>query len=105
RAAHDLDALGTGVDDADPQAIGVGVRFGRDDMRDPERRQRRGAVGDAFDLEPQHDEAAHDLVERGCRVEMALEPAEGRLHRAAPAVMPPWAMPPTIEGTSSGTKP
>ena len=36
------------------------------------------------------------IVERRVGIEMGLEPAQCRLHRA---------IPPTIEGTSSGTKP
>ncbi len=96
RAADDLNALGPGVDQADAQPLGIGMRFRRDDMGDPEGRQIGAAVGHALDLEAEHDQALDDVVERGRRLEMRLQPGQRGLHRASP---------PTIEGTSSGTKP
>ena len=52
RAADDLHRrAGAGIDQADAQLVGVGVRLGRDDAGDREGRERLGRVGDMLDLE------------------------------------------------------
>ncbi len=96
RAAHHLDLARAGIDDAELELVGVGMRLGLDHARDPERRQVLGAVLDALDLEPAHDQKRGDLLGRRRGVEMGLEPGERRLHRAGPVAS---------DGTSSGRKP
>jgi hypothetical protein len=82
RAAHDLDdRAGAGVDLAQPQAIGVGMLHGLDDMADDEALQRFGRVADALDLEAQHGEAVAQLGQARGGVEMLAEPGQGELHR------------------------
>jgi hypothetical protein len=96
RAAHHLHPLLAGVDDADAQLVGIGMRLGRDDARDGEGRQILGAVLDAVDFQAAHHQRRDDLVERSVRLEMRPKPGERRLHRASP---------PVKDGTSSGRKP
>ena len=100
-AAHHLHLGLAGVDDTDPEAVGVGMRLGRDDARHDKAGEPRSPVRDAFDVVAEHDEALGDGGDRRLGVEMGLEPREGRLH-AAP---PPERGPRTGEGMSSGTNP
>jgi hypothetical protein len=98
RAAHDLYWRHTvaGVDHADPQAVGVGMLFGRDHARDRERRQRFRLVLDVLDLKPDHGELVGELFQRLVGVEMFFQPGESELHELNP---------PASVGTSSGLKP
>ncbi len=96
RAAHDLDLVAAGIDDADAQAVGIGVLHGGNDMADGEGRQPRRRVVDAVDLVPQHGQAGRDGGEIGIRVQVVAEPGKRDLHRDSP---------PDSVGTSSGTKP
>ncbi len=67
-----------------------------DHPRGVEGGERGRRVLDAFDLEPQHGEAARDLVDRGVRFEMIFQPAQRELHGSSPR---------SRLGTSSGRKP
>ena len=66
-----------------------------EDARDDVGRE-RFLVVDALDLEPDHRELGHDLVERSIGVEMLLQPGQGELHALSP---------PASVGKSSGRKP
>ena len=81
RAADDLHRLAAGVDDADPQPVGVGMLLGFDDARDDEAVVLAARVLDALDLEADARQRVDDLGERGRGVEMVLEPGEGEFHR------------------------
>jgi hypothetical protein len=56
------------------------MRLGAHHMRDHERLQRLGGVGDALDLEADGGQRVGDRVSRGGGVEMVLEPVERELH-------------------------
>ena len=97
RAADDLHRIAVAVIDyADLQAVGIGVAFGGHHMRHTERRERRPAILDAFDLQPDHRQFLDDVFERPVGLEMLLEPGECELHLTRPSA--------TL-GTSSGAKP
>ena len=98
RAAHHLHLAVAGIDDADPQPVGVGVRLGRDDARDVKPASAGGAVLDALDIVAEHDQPLDDLVDRRVGVEMGLEPG-----RASSSSL--QRRPRTSEGMSSGRKP
>ena len=85
-----------GIDDADAQPVGIGVLLGRDDARHLEPGERRGRVVDPVDIVAEHDEPLDDLAEARLRVEMRLQPRQGRLHGSGPR---------TGEGMSSGRNP
>ena len=97
RAADDLDRLAVaGVDHADAQPVGVGMLLRLDHVRDDIRREQLALVLDALDLEPDHRELGHDVVERRIGVEMFFQPGEGEFHELNP---------PASVGKSSGRKP
>jgi hypothetical protein len=96
RAADDLHLLLAGVDDADAQAIRVGMLARLDHVADDEGRELRAAIVHRFELEPDRGDGVADLREAGGGVEMLPEPGQRELHRASP---------PVIDGTSSGMKP
>ncbi len=100
-AANHLDLLLAGVDDADPEPVGVWMALGRDDRGNSEGFEPGGAVFDRLDIVAEHDQALDDRSRRRIRIEMGLEPGEGRLHAGAP----PLSGPRTSEGMSSGRKP
>ena len=100
RAADHLDLFRAGVDDADPQAVGVGVLLRLPDVGDREGRQLPGAVLHALDLEADHRELVGDLLERGLGLQVLLEPGERELHRHGEST-PSFVMPgrdPGIQG-------
>jgi hypothetical protein len=97
RAAHDLQRLSVaGIDHADPQPVGIGMLFRRQNLDHLERRVLRRRVFDTFDLEADHRQFRRDLVERGVGVEMLFQPGERELHGLRP---------PASVGKSSGRKP
>ena len=96
RAAHDLNHAVAGLDVADPEPVGIGVRARLDDLGDGESGQAVGHVDDVVDLEADAEQAVGDLVDGGPGVEMLLEPGESELHRLNP---------PARVGTSSARKP
>ena len=96
RAADHLNLLGPGIDDADPELVGIRVLFGADHMGDRERRQFGGAVDHLLDLQADVGQFVDDGLQVGIRLQMLLEPGEREFHRLNP--------PPSV-GTSSGTKP
>ena len=82
RAADHLHRRGTmaGIDHADPQPVGVGVRLGRDHPRNAERRQRLRLVLDMLDLKPDHGELVGKPLHRLVGVEVLLQPGEREFH-------------------------
>ena len=84
------------VNHADAQPVGVGMLLRLGHARDHVGRQQLGLVLDALDLEPDHRELGHDLVERRVGVEMLFQPGQGELHGLSP---------PASVGKSSGRKP
>ena len=97
-----------GVDDADPQAVGVGVLLRLDDGADHEAVVLAGRVFDRLDLKPDAGQRVDDLGERGRGVEVVFEPGEGEFHcnsaaRGSASVHP--LNPPASVGMSSGLKP
>ena len=96
-AADHLDLRAVaGIDDADAQAIGIGVLLGGEHLGQTEGGVLLGRVVDRLDLEPDHGELVDDAVERHRRIEMLLQPGEGELHDDSP---------PARDGRSSGRKP
>ena len=82
RAADDFHqrlALGD-LDLHDLQLVGVWMLLGFDDARDRECAERLRRIFDAFDLEPDRRQLRRDLIDRGLRVEMILEPGEREFH-------------------------
>ena len=80
RAADDLHRLAAGVDHAQPQPVGVGVRLGLDHPRDDEALVLGARVLDALDLEADARQRVDDLGERRLGVEVVFEPGEGEFH-------------------------
>jgi hypothetical protein len=94
RAADDLDRIARArIDRQHAQLVGIGMLFRRQHLRDDEGLQRRLVV-DGFDLEPDHGELFHDLVERGVGLEVILEPGEGEFHRVTLSGPAGSALPP-----------
>ncbi len=54
--------------------------FGFKDLRDLERLQPVGTVGDFFDFQPDHRETFHDLFQAGVGIKVFLEPGKGEFH-------------------------
>ena len=82
RAAHNVDQrAGAGIDLAQLEVVGIGVRGGRHDFGDDEGLQRLALILDAFDLEADHGQRLADLGGGGSGLEVILEPVEGELHR------------------------
>ena len=101
RAADDLDLLLAGIDEADPQPVGVGVALGRDDRGDDERFERGAAVLDPSTSWPSMTSRS-TIASSGASVSRwVLSQASGRLHAGAPPVSGPR----TSEGMSSGRNP
>ena len=96
RAADDLHLFHARIHQADAEAVRLRVRLGGEHAGRDESGQVPRPVLDAVHLEAQHGQRFADLVERGLRVEMVLQPGEGELHSAASAIRP---------GMSSGRKP
>ena len=84
RPTDDLDNPGAGLDFADLELVGIGVRFGLEHAGDAKGLERRAAVLDAFDLQPQCGQLGGQLGERRGGVEMILEPGECELHHCYP---------------------
>ena len=105
RAAHDLHLAVAGIDAADAQPVGVGMRLGCGDARDDKAVERGGAVRDPLDIVAEHDQPLDQRAERRARREMGLEPGQRRLHAAPPGPMTPDSGPRTGEGMSSGRNP
>ena len=101
RAADHLHLFLAGVDHADPEPVRVRMALGRNHRGDGEGFEPGGAVLDRVDIVAEHDQPLDDRRQRRVGVEMGLEPAQGRLHAAAP----PLSGPRTIEGMSSGRNP
>ena len=87
-----------GIDDADAQPVGIGMRLGRDDARDDEAARAPAA---RFSMpstsRPSMTSARDDLVERGASVSRCV------LSQASVVFIAPG--PRTSEGMSSGRKP
>src|SRR5262249_35113997 len=96
RAADNLYALIARIDDAKPEAIGIGVLFCFDDIADDKGCVVPGAIDNALDLEAERRHALCQLRGINARIEMLFQPGKGELHRA---------IPPTRLGISSGWKP
>ncbi len=96
RAANDLDLAASGLDGADSQLVGIGVRLGRENLGDDETGERRAAVDDGLHFMADHGQAFGDDAHRRVGFEVVPEPAEGEFHGVAPA---------TSDGTSSAAKP
>ncbi len=122
RAADHLRLPRPGVDNAEPEPVGVRMGLGRDHMGDGERLEPLGAVLDPVDIVAEHDQPLDDQGERGVGVEMGLEPGEGGFHAFVPGAAelplaptlsplagrgrsPPASAPRTRDGMSSGGKP
>ena len=101
RAADHLHLFLAGVDHADLEPVGVRMALGRNHRGDGEGFEPGGAVLDRVDIVAEHDQPLDDRRQRRVGVEMGLEPAQRRLHAAAP----PLSGPRTIEGMSSGRNP
>ncbi len=90
-AADDLLLAVDGHHPADAELVGVGVRARLEHLADGEGGEPLGRVGHALDLEAEVDQREGDLVERGARLEMLLQPGEGELHGSAAATRVGWA--------------
>src|SRR5690606_8280387 len=71
--------------------VSIGVPFGRQHLRDDEGLE-RGLVVDRLDLEPDHGERFHDLVERSVGLEMVLQPGEGEFHYCDASMIFRWSI-------------
>jgi hypothetical protein len=80
RAADDLLAAVDGVDLADPQAVGVGVLHGLDDLGHREGGQLGRRIGDVLDLEAGHGHGGDDGGGGRLGLEVVLQPGKGELH-------------------------
>ena len=80
RAADDLHLPLAGVDDADPEPVGVGMRLGLDDGGDDEAVVLARRVFDRLNLEADAGQRVDDLGERGRGVEVVFQPGEGEFH-------------------------
>src|SRR3984893_12252550 len=89
RAADDLHQGGApGIDEANPQAAGIGVRLRLHNAGDDEILERQSLVVAVLDLEADFDLRRGDLVERRMGLNVIFEPGEGELHlgpKKAPA--------------------
>ncbi len=68
------------IDLADPQAIGVGMRRGLENLRDAEGAKLFGGIVDMLDLEPDPGQRLDDHVERRLGFEMGFQPGQGEFH-------------------------
>ena len=86
RAAHHLESFAApGIDGADAEPVGVGVRAGLDHVADHEFGERGGRIVDRVDLEPDHRQPFGDRLAPGVGIEMLAQPGQGELHCAIPA--------------------
>ena len=65
---------------ADAQPIGIRVLAGFDDVGDDERFQLLRRVGERLQLQAEMRQRVGDLLSRGARVEMVLQPGQGEFH-------------------------
>ncbi len=82
RTAHHGKLGVAGIHAAGAQPVGIRVLHRLDDLGDDERGQRRGAVLDAFHLQPDGGEGGDDLIERGLGLQPGFQPGKSELHRS-----------------------
>src|SRR5690606_5499500 len=82
RTADNLDwSASAGIHRQDTQLVRIRMLFSGQDLGDDEGLE-RSLVIDAFNLEPDHRQLLDDLIERGVRVEVILEPGKSEFHVA-----------------------
>ena len=69
------------------QPIRIGVLFGFHHMSNAEIRQRRAAIFHTFNLKPDGVQRGQNLIKRGLRIKMRLQPGKGEFHRLT--LLPP----------------
>ncbi len=84
RAADDLHRRsGADLDEADAQAIGIGMLARLDHLGDDEILQRRGGIMHMLDLEADLGQGLDDRGKVGLRLEMLLQPAQSKFHESS----------------------
>ena len=78
RAAHDLNRIAVaGIHLEHAQPVCIRMLFGFQHLRDPERLEPVGAVGNFLDLQPDHRQTFDDLFQAGIGFQVLLEPGKG----------------------------